>query len=725
MEVNARNESEIFADLEKLCTSQGYVHVIAYFCFIDNTTSYADRISPEDLMRQLSPERLVRTEISTLVGLMFKQEIDFSIPDPEIFQGYIDSTKTLLEEIHHSMMAPVIENIIKNRDPQEKTSLLSSGLALREPIFYSGESAYYFQYRDFLIKKYGQDSDWFVKNKGYSIEQACLVIKAIENLHTYNLNQILSTFDKQDPSKWTVLPAFVFTVNEIATELGIRDTIVQSVISSFVPPDGTRNEDFLALGDFNITNAYPIIPYDGSGYILFHKYSLAEAFYETPFFWFNDDIAYKDIATKHRGEFTEKFSAERLKLVFGEDRVFENINIVDSRGKTVGEIDVLVVFANRAIVLQAKSKKLTIPARKGNDNCLRSDFKKAVQNAYDQAFSCAELLTNCNYRLEDCTSSLVEIRRDFSTVYLFCVVSDHYPALSFQAGEFLNCKKTDEIMYPFIMDVFLLDAMTEMLQTPLYFLSYVDRRTGYAGKINSMHELTVLAYHLKYNLWMDGEHNFIHLHDDICADLDLAMLTRRDGLPGIATPEGILTRFKDTAISKIISEIETSEDPDTIDLGFMLLLLNEDTMKQISSGIEEITKLVKKDGNHHNITIGMEDGSTGLTIHCNPEIETESIPQLKRHCNIRKYIGKANTWFGICLDPQSTKIKFVLKLDNEWKYSEEMEAIVKNRLKPQRTINFSQKAEARKKVGRNEPCNCGSGKKYKKCCLNSYSNFTI
>jgi SEC-C motif len=339
--------------------------------------------------------------------------------------------------------------------------------------------------------------------------------------------------------------------------------------------------------------------------------------------------------------------------------------------------------------------------------------------------SCAELLTNCDYRLTDIASDAVEISRNFTKVYLFCVISDHYPALSSQVGEFLNCKKTDEIMYPFVMDVFLLDAMTEMLQTPLYFLSYIDRRTGYADKINSMHELTVLSYHLKYNLWMDGKHNFIHLHDDICADLDLAMLTRRDGLPGIATPDGILTRFKDTTIGKIISEIEKSEDSDTIELGFMLLLLNEETMEQINSSIEKITNLVKKDGNHHDITIGIDDGATGLTIHCNQDAETRSRPQLKRHCNARKYINKAKTWFGICLDPQNTKIKFVLKLDNEWKYSEEMEAIVNKRLKPPRTINFGQKAEARKKVGRNEPCHCGSGKKHKKCCLNSYTNFTI
>ena len=28
-----------------------------------------------------------------------------------------------------------------------------------------------------------------------------------------------------------------------------------------------------------------------------------------------------------------------------------------------------------------------------------------------------------------------------------------------------------------------------------------------------------------------------------------------------------------------------------------------------------------------------------------------------------------------------------------------------------------------KKIGRNDPCPCGSGKKYKKCCINSSNDF--
>ena len=45
---------------------------------------------------------------------------------------------------------------------------------------------------------------------------------------------------------------------------------------------------------------------------------------------------------------------------------------------------------------------------------------------------------------------------------------------------------------PFVMDVFALDAITEMLNSPLQLLSYIDRRTGYTEKLMASHELTIL-----------------------------------------------------------------------------------------------------------------------------------------------------------------------------------------------------------------------------------------
>jgi hypothetical protein len=113
-----------------------------------------------------------------------------------------------------------------------------------------------------------------------------------------------------------------------------------------------------------------------------------------------------------------------------------------------------------------------------------------------------------------------------------------------------------------------------------------------------MHELTLLSTHLKYNLWVGQDYDFVSLGDDIGIHLDAAMIVRREGVPGARSPDGILTRL----------EGDWQHDPQM-----------EDAVKKMPEGI------------------------------------------------------------------RPDKVKDALK--------------------------------ARHKLGRNNPCPCGSGRKYKKCCL--------
>ena len=55
-------------------------------------------------------------------------------------------------------------------------------------------------------------------------------------------------------------------------------------------------------------------------------------------------------------------------------------------------------------------------------------------------------------------------------------------SLAFQARQFLEVKESETIKPPFVIDVFALDVIAEMLDSPLRFLSYVNRRTGYADR---------------------------------------------------------------------------------------------------------------------------------------------------------------------------------------------------------------------------------------------------
>jgi hypothetical protein len=580
---------------------------------------------------------------------------------------------------------------------------------LREVIFYGGESGYWFQYRDLSTQKYAADNEWLESNKGFSIEAARDVVEALGRLHMEKLTATMEGISDSHPDQWTLLPGFSFSLEELIGFAKIDSCIVERVLDAFTLPLTERNQTFRSIHDFNVANATPILRRENQEFVLFQQYSLAEALYDSPFYWIGDDPAYRSVAMMNRGRFTEAFSKERLKHVFGDKNVYSNIDIYESKGKKVGEIDVLVTFANRAIILQAKSKRLTLEARKGNDNQIRDDFKKSVQDSYDQAYECAKCLSDPKLRFLDANGKPVRVTQRFKTIDIFCVVSDNYPALSFQAKQFLKFETTDTIRPPFVMDIFTLDVMTEMLDTPLYFLSYVNRRVGYSDKLLASHEMVILSQHLKRNLWIEKKYQMVVLEDDIIADLDVAMSVRRDKISGQRTPEGILTRIANTVIGRILREIESRPDPGTVDFGFMLLTLSENGVIEISNAIEKIARKTRADGQNHDLTVPMGKSAAGLTVHCNDDPIPTAGPTLEAHCRLRKYAQKSNEWYGICVRPGEISLRFGLSLDYKWQPDMEMD-VAASRLRTFGRLG--------KKVGRNDPCPCGSGLKFKKCCLN-------
>ncbi len=219
------------------------------------------------------------------------------------------------------------------------------------------------------------------------------------------------------------------------------------------------------------------------------------------------------------------------------------------------------------------------------------------------------------------------------------------------------------------------------------------------------------------NLWLDDETSFIHIGDDISADLDVAMMVRRTGIPGQTVPDGILTRLENTALGGLLQTLESRENPKTIDLGFYLLTLGEDTILDVSKQYDRLVKKAKNDGKGHDISFAA--GGSGLTIHINDSADQVAATSLRNHCERRKYSQKARVWFGVCVSPNANgNLRFGINLETPWEHSEELEATlqaVEQRSQLKR-VQHSRRARAMRKIGRNEPCPCGSGKKYKKCC---------
>ena len=720
MNRSTRSEQEVFAELAALCRRPGYVHAVAHLCFRDNVILYAGDMKEADMRKMFSPLRLIRTEINTLLGLMIKAEIEWTLPAPKTVQEYTDATEQLLEELHHCLSGEFLSCLTKEAveggfNPFER------GEVLREPIFYSGEAAYNFQYQDLAVRKYAADAPWLQANRGFTIDQASRVAKAVEDAHADRFDAIRERMRNQHPDEWTMLPLFAFTLDEIAAQANLATDVVERVLGAFELPSTERNEGFNVLHDFNVITATPLLRMPSGEFLSLQTYSLAEAIYEAPHHWMYQDEAYRPTLSKNRGDFTEDFVAERLGLVFGSERVHLNVDIFETKATRVSDVDVLVVWGNRVIIVQAKSKRLTLESRKGNDQVIRNDFKKAVQVAYDQGTACAKCLLDKSYRLATPDGRAVVLPEDIKEIYIFCVVSDHYPALSFQARQFLKTESINRVQAPLVMDVFAVDAMTEMLQSPLQFLSYVNRRTNYAEQLMASQELTILGYHLTKNLWVQPDVNLMHLVDDFSAGLDIAMAVRRTGMQGAATPDGVLTRFEETTVGRVVKEIEARPDPATIDLGFLLLAMSEQAVTEMSRAVDRVAARTRADGKVHDATFAFKEGS-GITFHCTDEPPHVAGPRLESYCALRKYREKGGEWFGLCMSSSGPDVRFGVSLVFPWVQDERMDEKTKGMQAP---VPIDQALEAlmrgrnrAKKIGRNAPCPCGSERKYKKCCLN-------
>jgi hypothetical protein len=283
----------------------------------------------------------------------------------------------------------------------------------------------------------------------------------------------------------------------------------------------------------------------------------------------------------------------------------------------------------------------------------------------------------------------------------------HYPALSFQAQQFLSFKPSDHIERPLVCDVFFIDVVTEFLETPLRFLSYLELRARAANKIFLSHEIVALGYHLRQNLWL-GEYDLMALDDNCSVDVDIAMAARRDGVDGETNPRGILTQLKGTAVGRIIEEIEKRSEPGAIGIGLELLKLSSEAANDLSRMIDKIAADAAKDGKPHDTTMAIGQGGSGITAHCNSLPDGMASAMLMRHCELRKYSVKASTSFGLAIRPGDGAVRFGLMLDYPWKHDAAKEAVA---------AKMSPLKQVRRKIGRNDPCPCGSGLKYKKCHL--------
>jgi hypothetical protein len=145
-------------------------------------------------------------------------------------------------------------------------------------------------------------------------------------------------------------------------------------------------------------------------------------------------------------------------------------------------------------------------------------------------------------------------------------------------------------------------------------------------------------------------------------------------------------------------------------------MLSEEAVVNLSNVIDRMAQQSDIDSCHHDLTMPMGETGEGLTIHCNTHPISVAGPRLEKHCLLRKYKARAVRWYGIFIASDAS-LRFGINFEFAWESDPKMENILRAHPRSGLSVDMRMPDGRGRKIGRNAACPCGSGRKFKKCCL--------
>lgn len=710
------NLNKTINDIKNLVYQPGYLYSLL-------TISLHDLFLPLEKYVDVNWwDRISYQELGYLFGLLIKKPLQIGVyPSQQDLQKHIDDTYRLLQQMHdyysHTAFDAMMSSALKAKKetgkvPPTKERIYTAPEAIIESIFYDDSGAYDFQYWETALKRYSRDDSWMIKNFGFSIQDTVELSIYLKQLSEKKFQEAHKPINANDFNDWA-LSVFSFTTNDIKDFTEAKNKALSKL--SVIP--GQCNKTLNLISNFNELEVKPIIKLSSSSFLLPISFDLARSVDESPYYWMKEasESYFLSTATLNRGTYTEEASYELLKKVFGEGQVYINAQVhrkkgegIKKKGKLHTDIDVLALTGNKAIIVQAKSKKLTLPSRQGNIDKLGSDFKEAVQSAYEQGLLARNQILSGNTFLTQRDGTEIKLSESINEVYILTVTTDNYPALAFQVHNFLQ--KDDKDPFPVTINLYDLDLLTQYLPDPYDFLFYVNQRITLAPIIFGSTEIACLGYHLTQKLHVDPNNkpDRIHIAQDFGQLIDDDVVRQRYGSEEEKKKGKIRQKWKNHNFIKLIDQIKSSGVPGLTDAIFFLYSLSSETADRLVEMMETAKKKSLQDHQSHTMAMPLDYGKGGITY----VVEYDRIKNLHKHIMAysmaRKYVTKADEWLGLGSYTTSKDIiDSVVYSKDPWKIDPHLQKLADSILQPGQVIS--------RKIGRNDPCYCGSGKKYKKC----------
>jgi hypothetical protein len=408
---------------------------------------------------------------------------------------------------------------------------------------------------------------------------------------------------------------------------------------------------------------------------------------------------------------------ESLARVFGADATYRSLSYPDPDRpgeSATAEIDAVVSWTPFLVLVEAKARQFRIEGQLGDIGRLRTDLRANVEDAFFQAKRAQRYVANMDRAVftEKGTGRSLEITGSrLRRIYIVTVsVSNLGNAISRMAN-LRELQLFSDTEYPWAVSNADLQVITAFAEGPDVLLHYLERRREIErqpDRFPTNDDLDFFAAYLATRLHPDRfpKDGIIRLSgwqqrfDQYFA----YMRGERASAPEVRLEVPPVIRDTLGGLRKRAGEEETRW------IAFSLLGLSDYQLVNVAGLLEEAKRQKPSPGTYRHMAVTAGDLALSAVVARDLPVQ-ELAQRVQRHATLEKYRRHATKCIGFgFLGSRDALFSCCVWLDHIWKPDPrlDVELVQVKSLGP---------VSGQKLPGRNDPCMCGSGRKFKKCCL--------
>lgn len=423
---------------------------------------------------------------------------------------------------------------------------------------------------------------------------------------------------------------------------------------------------------------------------------------------------------RERTKWLEQKAVDCLSRIFPSQHIYRNLtypNPDKNEGSTT-ELDMAILWGPFLILIELKAKQFRLASQLGDIGRLRSDIKANVEDAFDQARRAANYINQTDKPefVEPATSRRLIIPKDKIRRTYLVTVSQHLLAgLATRLSMFKDLGLFRHEEYPLSISIADMETVTNFCEGPDVFLHYIEKRLA-----TQRESLEIIADELDFfgaYLQTRLQPNRLWEREDVkltgvalfgfSAQFDAWAAYKRGDL---STQPEIELEIP-IEIKQVLEELRKRDDYASRWISFALLDMSDSLLAQLAKNLSDLRTATLTPGMFRRWTYS--EGETVISLLGSLDLSPRLLEErVEMRAVIEKYRHKANKSIGLGLMVRDNSKPFHCStwVEGPWEYDNEMEKFIQD--EPPFVP-----APGTKLPGRNAPCLCGSGKKFKKCCL--------